>query len=151
MEKMRAIRASYQKRMRRSPFYGWRMGVFFGCLAASVVLICNIALVCIGQRRSGYDKDGIATLFEGDEKSIVLFNTGAHILINALSTILLSLSNYTMQVLNSPTRLDIDKAHARGKWYDIGLLSLHNIRIIPLKRAILCLFLAISSTPLHLL
>ncbi|OAK98799.1 hypothetical protein IQ06DRAFT_23618 [Phaeosphaeriaceae sp. SRC1lsM3a] len=144
------VSSSYQKRLRHSRLYGWRMGVMFGSLASALVLMCNIALLCVGQRRSGYDKDGIATLFEGDEDEVSRFNIGAHVLINALSTVLLSASNYTMQVLNSPTRHDIDKAHVKGKWFDIGLLSLRNMRRIPRKRAILCLLLALSSTPLHL-
>lgn len=146
-----SVSTSYQKRVRHSRLHGWRMGVMFGSLASALVLMCNIALLCVGQRRSGYDKDGIATLFEGDEDEVSRFNIGAHVLINALSTVLLSASNYTMQVLNSPTRHDIDKAHVKGKWFDIGLLSLRNMRRIPRKRAILCLLLALSSTPLHLL
>jgi hypothetical protein len=115
------------------------------------VLICNIALILIGHLRSGYDNEGIAILFQGDEEAVARFNTGAHILINALSTVLLSMSNYTMQVLNSPTREEVDKAHSQGRWYDVGLLSVHNLRLISRKRAILCLILAMSSTPLHLL
>jgi hypothetical protein len=141
----------YHGRIRRSKFYGWRMGVLLGTCASSLVLLCNIALVIIGHLRSGYDKDGVATVFEGDEISVSRLNTFAHILINALSTVLLSMSNYTMQVLNSPTRREIDKAHASGRWFDVGLLSLHNLRIISRKRATICLLLALSSLPLHLL
>lgn len=40
---------------------------------------------------------------------------------------LLGASNYTMQVLSSPTRLVIDKAHARRRWMVIGVLSIHEI------------------------
>lgn len=140
-----------QKRIHRSRFHGWRMGVLLGTFASSFVLLCNVALVVFGQLRSGYDRDGIAILYEGDEAAVSRGNTIAHILINALSTVLLSMSNYTMQVLNSPTRREIDKAHLRGKWFDIGLLSIHNLRIISRRRAILCLVLAASSVPLHLL
>jgi hypothetical protein len=127
------------------------MGVLLGSCVSAFVLLCNIALVIIGLKRSGYDEDGIATLLEDDEATITRWNTFAHVAINALSTVLLSMSNYTMQVLNSPTRQEVDKAHKRGKWLDIGLLSLHNLRIISRKRAILCLIMALSSMPLHLL
>lgn len=150
-EEWRAVNKGYQKRIRRSQFHGWQMGVLAGSLTSAFVLICNITIVIIGQRHSGYDKSGVATLFRGNEESVARFNTGAHIVINVLSTLLLSASNYTMQVLNSPTRHDIDRAHAKGKWYDIGLLSLHNMINMPTKRIVLCLILGISSTPLHLL
>jgi hypothetical protein len=128
------------------------MGVLLGCLSSSIVLSCNIVLLAVGAAiRSGYDKDGVATIFEGDEATISLWNTILHVVINVLSTLLLSASNYTMQVLNSPTREEINKAHKNGKWLDIGLLSVHNLRIISSKRAILCIALALTSTPLHLL
>lgn len=150
-EEWRAVNKSYEKRMRRSRFYGWQMGVLIGSLASTLVLICNIVMLVLGHQHSGYDKSGIATLFKGNEDAAARFDTWAHILINTLSTALLSASNYTMQVLNSPTRHDVDKAHAKGRWYDIGLLSLHNLRSIPTKRIILCLVLGLSSTPFHLL
>jgi uncharacterized membrane protein len=127
------------------------MGILLGIFASAFVLLCNVALVITGHIRSGYDKDGIATLYTGDEAAVSWWNTFAHIMINALSTVLLSMSNYTMQVLNSPTRHEVEKAHASGKWLDIGLLSIHNLRIISRKRAYLCFILAASSIPLHLL
>jgi hypothetical protein len=150
-ETLRTVDSSYKDRIRRSGLYGWRMGVLLGSCASGFVLLCNIALVIFGQKHSGYDRDGVATLLEGDEATISRWNNVIHVAINALSTILLSMSNYTMQVLNSPTRQEVDKAHARGKWLDIGLLSLHNLRIISRKRAVLCLLMALSSLPLHLL
>jgi hypothetical protein len=127
------------------------MGVLIGTCVSTLVLLCNVALVAIGHFRSGYDKDGVAVFVQGVESTILRWNTFAHVLINALSTLLLSMSNYTMQVLNSPTRQEIDKAHARGKWFDIGLLSPHNLKLISRKRATFCLLLALSSLPLHLL
>jgi hypothetical protein len=62
----------------------------------------------------------------------------------------LASSNYTMQVMSSPTRKEIDGAHIRGEWLDVGLLSPRNFRFISRRRAGLCFMLAISSIPLHL-
>lgn len=56
-----------------------------------------------------------------------------------------------MQVLNAPTRQEMDRAHATGQWLDVGILSVHNLRKISRNRAALCLVLAASSLPLHLL
>ena len=126
--------------------------MLLGSCTSTVVLLCNVAMIVVGAKtRSGYDRDGVATLLTADEETISMWNTIYHVFINILSTILLSASNYTMQVLNSPTRPEIDSAHMRGKWLDIGLVSIHNLKVISRKRAILCLVLAVSSLPLHLL
>lgn len=77
--------------------------------------------------------------------------TAVHVLINVLSTLLLSASNYTMQVLSSPRRSDLDMAHKKGQWLDIGILSVRNIRKVDTKRRVLWFVLAVSSIPLHLL
>jgi hypothetical protein len=73
------------------------------------------------------------------------------LLINALSTILLSASNYTMQCLSAPTRSEVDDAHSTGKWLDIGVPSVRNLGRIARKRVILWWLLGASSLPLHLL
>ena len=56
-----------------------------------------------------------------------------------------------MQCLTSPTRDEIDKAHARYDWLDIGILSLRNLRRISWDRIGLWWLLAFSSIPIHLL
>ncbi|KAH7081153.1 hypothetical protein BKA63DRAFT_202647 [Paraphoma chrysanthemicola] len=84
------------------------------------------------------------------QTTISRWNTAFHVFINALSTILLSGSNYTMQVLSSPTRDDIDKAHSKKQWMELGVLSPRNMRAIPRKRTWLCMLLSLSSIPLHL-
>jgi hypothetical protein len=92
---VRSVDSSYKSRKRRRNLYGWRMSVLLGSCASAFVLLCNIALVIIGQKRSAYDKDRAVTLLEGDEVTISRWNNIIHIAINALSTILLSMSNYT--------------------------------------------------------
>ncbi|KAF3043583.1 hypothetical protein E8E11_003089 [Didymella keratinophila] len=56
-----------------------------------------------------------------------------------------------MQLLCAPTRADIDQAHHRGHWLEIGLMSFRNLRYFKSKRVILWAVLAVSSAPLHLL
>jgi hypothetical protein len=127
------------------------MGVFFGSATSGFVLLCNIGLLIAGAvSHAGYDTNGIADLIQDGQTAIERWNTVFHIFINALSTVLLAGSNYTMQVLSSPTRSEIDSAHARGKWLDVGVLSPRNLRLISRKRAALCIALAFSSIPLHL-
>ncbi|MCJ1312051.1 hypothetical protein MMC25_005725 [Agyrium rufum] len=56
-----------------------------------------------------------------------------------------------MQILTAPTRAEIDEAHTRGRWLDIGVPSVRNLRSISRKRVLLWFGLAFSSLPLHLL
>lgn len=130
-------------------FYGWKWGILTGAIAASIVLIMNIAFVIVGTTKEY--KDGMSTLFVGSSSRISNLNTGLHLLINICSTLLLSASNYAMQVLSSPTRTECDAAHERGSALNIGVLSITNVRSISRKRKLLWLTLALSSIPLHLL
>lgn len=74
-----------------------------------------------------------------------------HLAINVLGTILLGASNYCMQCLSFPTRDEVNKAHSRGAWLDIGVPSVRNLRQISSKRLALWWLLAVSSIPLHFL
>jgi hypothetical protein len=148
----KAIQVKCDIILQRKGFYGWRVGVLFGCCMSALVLCCNIGLIVAGATsRAGYNSHGIADLLAGDQAVIARWNSAFHVLINTLSTLLLAGSNYTMQVLSSPTRLDIDQIHAKGQWLDIGILSPRNLWTIPRKRAVLWLILGLSSIPLHLL
>lgn len=80
-----------------------------------------------------------------------LVTTCLHVLINALSSVLLAASNYTMQVLVAPTRGDLDHAHFKGDWMDIGVASIRNLIRIRWYRTLVWLILALSSAPIHLL
>ncbi|KAL9045807.1 MAG: hypothetical protein Q9214_001214 [Letrouitia sp. 1 TL-2023] len=56
-----------------------------------------------------------------------------------------------MQCLSSPTRGELDKAHRRHIWLDIGVPSVRNIWRISRSKMALWFLLAFSSIPLHLL
>ena len=97
---------------------GWRLGVCVGFWSSTVVLCINVVLVGVASRHGGY-VDGIGILAEGTSQYTSNLSTGYHILINVMSTILPSSSNYCMQVLSAPTRADMDKAHEQGIYLDI--------------------------------
>jgi hypothetical protein len=98
----------------------------------------------------GYN-EGVATIFTGNADDVSRMSTLLHIVINVLSTLLLSASNYAMQVLTAPTRDQCLEAHRQGNFLDIGIPSLCNITSISLRSKLLCVALATSSIPLHLL
>ena len=96
-------------------------------------------------------KDNIGTAFQGDCDKSASITSWIHIAINIFSSILLAGSNYTMQRLSAPTRKDVDRAHAKRSWVEIGVASMRNLLAIDKKKAALYMILLLSSAPLHLL
>ena len=135
----------------RRYFTGWRFGVISCLTSVAVVFIINVVIAMVIALRTGFGNFGLGVLYEGSCSQAQKMDLVSHILINALSTILLSSSNYCMQCLSAPTRKEIDTAHARGEWLEIGVPSLKNLRRIDRKRAFLWLLIGLSSIPLHLL
>ena len=119
-------------------------------MVAAVVLIINLILTIWAVSSSGV-QNGLRTLQDGGCKRTATLTFWTHLAINALSTLLLGASNYSMQCLSSPTRGEIDKAHGKGVWLDIGVPSVRNLRHLSTARVSLWWLLAISSIPLHLL
>lgn len=130
---------------------GWRTGVALGALGAVIVLTINVSLLIWIKAKYHVPNDGAATVFEGSCSQKTKISVWCHLAINVCSTLLLSASNTAMQVLSAPTRADVDKAHARGSWMDIGISSIRNLRICHWQRVTLWLVLVLSSIPLHLL
>jgi hypothetical protein len=137
----------YQKRLK-----GWRGSILGGSILASLVCLVNIALTIYStSKATEEDYHGRKVLYEGDCETSRKVNVGLHLLINVLSTILLSASNFGMQCLSAPTRQEVDAAHAKRRWLDIGVLSLRNLAWIERKRLLCWVLLVASSLPLHLL
>lgn len=129
--------------------YGWRGGARIAFCTVVTVFVINLTLLIY--LTLAYPRmDGFPVVFRGSCKDVTLYNRLWHVLINVLSTGLLSSSNYCMQLLVAPTRGWLDKAHANGHWLDIGIPSIRNLRFLPWKRRGLWLLLCISSIPLHL-
>lgn len=126
---------------------GWRFGAMNCAVSACIVFLINFIVTIWGSEYT--KKSGV--LFEGSCQRARKLNSGLHFLINFLSTVLLSSSNYCMQCLSAPTRKEIDKRHAVGTWLDIGVPSVRNLRYISRKRVIMWALLLLSSLPLHLL
>lgn len=138
-------------------FSGWRAGAFLSaCCAMTCLLINVITLILIhlyGSPIQEYYKNftSLVELFDGDCDKVHQMSVWSHLAINVVSTLLLSGSNYCMQCLCAPTRKEIDAAHSRGDFMDIGVLSFRNLQNIARQRSVLWTLLAITSIPLHLL
>lgn len=130
----------------KSRVTGWKPGVINFAICACVVLIINMVVSIWGS--AAYKRK---VLTEGNCEQIKRLNSGLHVLINILSTILLSGSNYCMQCLSAPTREEVDSAHSTQKWLDVGIPSFRNLRRISRPRLIVWVLLGLSTAPLHLL
>ncbi|KAF2237908.1 hypothetical protein EV356DRAFT_362818 [Viridothelium virens] len=136
---------------------GWRFGVICGCASASAVFLINLIVTIYAAASHAHapgrvdDDSGRLTLFYGSCSKAQHLNIVIHFIINALSTVLLSASNYCMQCLSAPTRTEVDRAHAKKAWADIGVPSIRNLRLIERRKVILWGLLSLSSLPLHLL
>ncbi|KAI5369857.1 hypothetical protein Slin15195_G007350 [Septoria linicola] len=137
-------------REKRDRWSGWRFGVRACGWTSSAVLSANVILTVVLAAKFG-STSGIGTAYYGDCSVANSLNTWLHILINVLSSVLLSASNYTMQVLAAPTRQEIDKAHSKGDWLDTGTPSLRNMLRIRWPRVVSWIVLGLSSVPIHLL
>lgn len=115
-----------------------------------VIFISNLTLTCFAI--SHFDsQEGVGLIHEGDCTTISNLNRYVHLLINFLSTGMLSASNYCMQLQAAPTRANVQKTHDQGKWMDIGVPSLRNLGYISGWRKFAWGLLALSSLPIHLL
>ena len=135
---------------RRFRFESWKVGVMVAAAMTTAVLIVNSVLTIWASSSFGL-KDGIGTAYTGSCGVVGAWSFWLHILINALSSALLSASNYTMQCVTAPTRRECDLAHARGDWLDVGVPSVRNLFRISRRRRIMWALLALTSTPIHLL
>lgn len=127
---------------------GWRGGIASNAAMAMAVLVIN-CVILIWVNATHPVRNGLATVFSGDCTTAKIISATAHLFINILSTLLLAASNYAMQVASSPSRADIDRAHANQHSLDIGVLSLRNFRWISNARLLAYGLLLISSIVLH--
>ena len=131
-------------------FAGWRLGALVGALLAIISLIINLSVI-IWLSTHKDSSTGLVEMYRGDCGKVKTMNTWNHLAINIISTLLLGGSNYSMQCLVAPTRDEIDKEHARGRFLDIGVPSIRNLFKISKPKMILWWILGLSSVPLHLL
>ncbi|GAB7365085.1 hypothetical protein MBLNU230_g6176t1 [Neophaeotheca triangularis] len=154
-------------RERKKKWKGWRFGVTMASISTFLVMVVNLAVtIWIVVRRNNNEDvnfvvDGygeiheepgeIFTAFSGNCQTVTWLSIALHLLINILSSTMLSASNYSMQCLTAPTRDEIDKAHMDGRWLDIGVASLRNLFRVKRARTVLWFVLGFTSIPIHLL
>ena len=139
---------------RSKTFWKWQSqrGVVlkFALSIALAVLVLNLVGTIVMSKVWGTSR-GLGTIYQGRCSQSSLITTALHVVINILSSLLLGASNLCMQRLASPTRAEVQKAHQRYEWLDIGIPSIRNIRYIDRRRLCAWLLLGFTSLPLHFL
>lgn len=110
-----------------------------------MVLVCAlIATANIGGSVSEY-----VVFWSGSCSKANTMNLALHLLLNIASTGILASSNFFMQVLASPSRQEVDAAHAKRKWVDIGIPSLRNLRFLSSFKVACWVMFVLTSVPIH--
>ncbi|KAI1776297.1 hypothetical protein F4818DRAFT_413614 [Hypoxylon cercidicola] len=131
---------------------GWKRAAKINC----IILVCmSIILMGLLIAAACYNDSfqGALFLYNGtcDGGSVSQINTALHLLINVFSTLVLASSNFFMQVLNSPSREEINAAHLKSSWLEIGVPSIQNIPHVSKFKTWCWTVLLLSSIPIHLL
>lgn len=135
-------------------FAGWRQAGFVNTVLIWIMATLVVTLLFCSAWRLGSGWSSIVDttiFFTGDCSKASRANIAAHVALNTVATLVLASSNFFMQVLCSPTREDVDGAHRKNHFLEIGVQSVKNLWFIPRVKVALWLILAATSVPLHLL
>ncbi|KAI1119882.1 hypothetical protein F5Y10DRAFT_273626 [Nemania abortiva] len=148
---------------------GWKKAAGVNC---TILVLLSAALIALSGIALSHGAQTALFFYSGDCNSgnATIINFALHLLINVVSTLVVSSpiqfeillrppkdstvlasSNFFMQVLNSPSRDEINRAHSRGFWLDIGVSSIRNTLNLSKFKSWCWVMLALSSIPIHLL
>jgi hypothetical protein len=133
------------------PLSKWKRSLYVFVVSVGLIFLTNTAFLIWAVTNCELN-DGKGVSYEASCPKIRQGNIGIHLLVNVLGTLLLGASSYCIQCLSAPTRKELDKAHEKGGFLDVGIPSFHNIKsnVIGTRKKLLWLILAFSSLPLHL-
>ncbi|ATZ52000.1 hypothetical protein BCIN_07g05340 [Botrytis cinerea B05.10] len=126
----------------------WKSRCSIAAVLMGVVLAVYVVFIIWASQKST-DNVSIRTIVEGSCSTVNATNFGLHVLINVLGMAVSIASACALYFLSSPTRNEIDEAHAKGNSFDIGVLSFRNLKSF--KKKVLFGLLIISSLPIHFL
>ena len=128
---------------------GWRAGLLRAFLFSLGALLANVS-VFFWLFFEFDDVKGTGLIRTSNCTEIGRMETGIKVGLNIVSTLILGASTYAMQGTTSPTRKEVDKAHKKGKWLEIGTQSWRNLVYVSKRHAAIWVVLAVTSLPLHL-
>jgi hypothetical protein len=131
---------------------GWRAGLLRAFLFSFLALVVNISVYAwLFRTYEASTRAGTATIYRASCNNVRGANTGIHVVLNIVSTLILGASTYAMQGMTAPTRKEVDVAHAKGKWVEIGTQSVRNLFHTRRRNTWVWMLLGATSLPFHLL
>ncbi|KAF6837258.1 hypothetical protein CPLU01_03122 [Colletotrichum plurivorum] len=132
---------------------GWRKAavVNIGLMSVALLFLIGVLAVAVSKTNGDFRQAWIFYTAACRDSSTSQIDTLLHLLINILSTVILASSNFFMQVLNAPSRREVDAAHARGIWLDIGVPSWRNSFHLSRFKLAAWIGLLLTSAPIHML
>jgi hypothetical protein len=128
---------------------GWRRAAAVNTIFMAI-LFCAILTAFLFTGKATQSPVRQHFFYTADCSTTNALNLVVHLLLNILSTMILSSSNFFMQILNAPSRAEVDKIHAKGKSVEIGVPSLRNAFLLRRFKAFSWFVLAVTSLPVHL-
>lgn len=137
---------------RFSRLSGWRRGAFINTILVSIVFLVLLSFHIFLWAKSD-SPAGYQIIHSGScvGNGVGRLNTLLHLVINILSTLVLASTNFFMQVLNAPSRGELENAHKKGSRLDIGVPSPRNAFRVSRFKTTMWLLFFLSSIPIHLL
>ena len=120
-------------------------------IIATLILALNITVLAELWARyypASY-ADGTLVFHIGSCNDVKTINIALHLAVNVISSVLYLSSQLCVQLITAPTRKQVDEAHRRQDWYDIGILSWRNFIRSRWRSKIICIILLGTSFPLH--
>jgi len=128
----------------------WRLVVIINITFVGLVLLVHIAFL-IWIYTNLQIRHGVAEISSGTCPHTSRVAAYAHFATNAFAVLLFAVGTHASQILLSPTRSEVENAHARDRWLHIGVGGLRNMKWIHKRRLIKAVVLLAASILLSLL
>ncbi|KAK0728498.1 hypothetical protein B0T26DRAFT_768119 [Lasiosphaeria miniovina] len=129
---------------------GWRAGVALNTLLSFLILVAGFVCLVVAIAKASVFQ-GRSVIFSGSCSTTSSISWVLHAVLSVFGIIIIAGANYVFSVLSSPTRAEVDVAHQKKKWLDIGVPSLRNLGHIDNTRTCLALILLLSAVVTQLM
>ncbi|KAI0100684.1 hypothetical protein F4776DRAFT_649322 [Hypoxylon sp. NC0597] len=137
---------------RKNTSTGWKKAAKINCIVLVLMSATLMgSLIAAASQVGGIQKALFFYAGDCDNGNVTQVNIALHLLINVVSTLVLASSNFFMQVVNSPSREEVNAAHLKGSWLGIGVPSARNFFHVSKFKTLCWIVLLASSIPIHLL
>ncbi|KAL2759001.1 hypothetical protein ACRALDRAFT_2026404 [Sodiomyces alcalophilus JCM 7366] len=123
---------------------GWKGGIILNATTGALVLLPTVVFFVTSLSRH-HGQGGETRILDGSCDLVQRLDFALHAVINLFVVAVLMGANYAYQILTSPTRVEVDMAHSRKRWLDIGIPSLRNLGFVSKTRAILAIVLMAAA------